>query len=67
MENFKTVQGHVHRDGFDLGYRIEGAGTPLLVIGSRRFYPRVFSAGLRRCGGTCRSTCLFSTACGRSV
>ncbi|MBY6138959.1 alpha/beta hydrolase [Leisingera daeponensis] len=47
MENYHIVQGCIHRDGYTLGYSIEGEGEPLLIIGSHVFYPRTFSAGLR--------------------
>ena len=48
MEKSQPVQGYLCRDGFTLGYQIEGEGDPLLVIGSHVFYPRVFSKDLRR-------------------
>lgn len=48
MENQKPQRGLIHRDGYDLGYTIEGRGDPLLVIGSHVFYPRTFSQNLRR-------------------
>ncbi|WP_165228686.1 alpha/beta fold hydrolase [Aquisphaera insulae] len=35
-------------EGFRLGYRIEGEGPNALVVGSAVYYPRVFSAGLRK-------------------
>lgn len=47
MENYDSVKGRIHRDGYTLGYSIEGEGEPLLIIGSHVFYPRTFSAGLR--------------------
>ena len=47
MDNFDSAHGRIHRDGYALGYTIEGEGEPLLVIGSHLFYPRTFSAGLR--------------------
>lgn len=34
--------GICHSDGFDLAYRIEGEGAPILVIGSAVYYPRLF-------------------------
>lgn len=34
--------GICHSDGFDLSYRIEGEGAPILVIGSAVYYPRLF-------------------------
>lgn len=40
--------GTVVRDGFELGYRIEGGGPNALVIGSSVYYPRVLSLNLRR-------------------
>jgi proline iminopeptidase len=36
------------RDGIAFRYVREGRGRPLVVIGSSRFYPRAFSADLRR-------------------
>jgi proline iminopeptidase len=33
---------------YELGYSVEGEGTPALVIGSAVYYPRVFSQELRR-------------------
>lgn len=33
---------------FDLGYRVEGQGRNVLVVGSSIYYPRTFSAELRR-------------------
>ena len=39
--------GSVSVDGATLGYRIEGHGEPVLVIGSAVFYPRLFSPQLR--------------------
>lgn len=47
MENYDSVHGRIYRDGYTLGYSIEGEGEPLLIIGSHVFYPRTFSAGLR--------------------
>lgn len=35
--------GTVSVAGCDLSYRVEGAGMPLLVVGSSTFYPRTFS------------------------
>jgi proline iminopeptidase len=32
---------------FDLRYRVEGSGTPTIVIGSSVYYPRIFSENLR--------------------
>jgi proline iminopeptidase len=39
--------GTLHRDGFELGYRVEGRGPNALVIGSSIYYPRAFSRNLR--------------------
>ena len=41
-------RGTVRSGGFELGYSVEGEGRPALVIGSSVYYPRTFSAGLRR-------------------
>ncbi len=41
------MSGTIDRDGFELGYRIEGNGPNALVIGSSVYYPRVFSRNLR--------------------
>jgi proline iminopeptidase len=43
-----AADGIIPVDGFRLRYRIEGTGTPTLVIGSAVYYPRVFSRNLRR-------------------
>ncbi|MEK8126985.1 alpha/beta hydrolase [Paenibacillus filicis] len=43
----KTHQGTIHIDGFELGYRIEGEGLPVLIVGSSVYYPRLFSKALR--------------------
>ncbi|AUZ37237.1 MULTISPECIES: alpha/beta fold hydrolase [Bacillus] len=40
--------GICHSDGFDLSYRIEGEGAPILVIGSVVYYPRLFSSDLKQ-------------------
>ncbi|MCH9627118.1 MAG: hypothetical protein S4CHLAM2_07520 [Chlamydiales bacterium] len=40
--------GHVNAQGFDLRYQIEGCGPNTLVIGSSVYYPRLFSAHLRK-------------------
>ncbi|WP_242092608.1 alpha/beta fold hydrolase [Aestuariivivens sediminicola] len=40
--------GTIELDGSRLTYRIEGHGTPCLVIGSSVYYPRTFSDNLRR-------------------
>lgn len=42
-----VARGAIRSGNFDLGYVVEGAGTPTLVIGSSVYYPRVFSARLR--------------------
>jgi len=41
------LAGSLDRDGFDLGYRVEGSGSNALVIGSSTYYPKIFSRGLR--------------------
>ncbi|WP_300297466.1 alpha/beta hydrolase [Ferrovibrio sp.] len=41
-------QGVIACDGFNLQYRIEGEGRPVLVVGSALYYPRCFSGNLRR-------------------
>lgn len=40
--------GICHSDGFDLAYRIEGEGAPILVIGSAVYYPRLFSPDIKQ-------------------
>lgn len=40
--------GICHSDGFDLSYRIEGEGAPILVIGSAVYYPRLFSSDIKQ-------------------
>ncbi|WP_139492161.1 alpha/beta fold hydrolase [Brevibacillus dissolubilis] len=40
--------GIIDIDGFSLAYRIEGEGTPVLVVGSEVYYPRLFSQELRK-------------------
>lgn len=40
--------GSLRAGPFDLGYRIEGSGPPLLVVGSAVYYPRTFSDRLRQ-------------------
>ncbi|MBP1870437.1 proline iminopeptidase [Ensifer adhaerens] len=40
--------GRLRAGPFELGYRIEGDGTPLLIVGSTVYYPRTFSQHLRR-------------------
>ena len=42
------ARGTVRSGSFDLGYCVEGEGKPALVIGSSIYYPRIFSANLRR-------------------
>ncbi len=42
-----SESGIIDAGGFKLRYRIEGAGVPAIVIGSARYYPRVFSQHLR--------------------
>lgn len=39
-------QGKIVIDGFELLYRMEGKGTPVLVVGSAVYYPRLFSPAL---------------------
>lgn len=41
-------RGTIRAGSFELGYAIEGAGRPALVIGSAVYYPRTFSDRLRR-------------------
>jgi proline iminopeptidase len=48
MTTHPTERGTVRSGAFDLGYSVEGSGRPALVIGSSVYYPRVFSADLRR-------------------
>ena len=38
--------GHLLTNQFKLNYRIFGEGTPILVIGSSKYYPRLFSKRL---------------------
>ncbi len=47
-DGYISESGHLRSGPFDLGYRIEGSGSPVLVIGSARYYPRTFSQSLRR-------------------
>lgn len=42
-----AASGVVDRDGFKLEWVREGSGIPMLVLGSRRFYPRYFPQSLR--------------------
>lgn len=39
--------GSLRAGPFELGYRIEGDGAPLLIVGSAVYYPRTFSRHLR--------------------
>ncbi len=41
-------KGIIHSDDFELRYSIEGKGPVVLVVGSAVYYPRTFSASLRR-------------------
>jgi proline iminopeptidase len=43
-----VTKGTLYVDDFAIGYRIEGEGTPVVVIGSETFYPRLFSDEIRR-------------------
>jgi proline iminopeptidase len=40
--------GTINISGFKLNYLIEGKGIPVLVIGSSVYYPRVFSAEIKK-------------------
>ncbi|MFN3431895.1 MAG: alpha/beta fold hydrolase [Candidatus Sericytochromatia bacterium] len=40
--------GTLAADPFELAYTVEGQGRPVFVIGSAVYYPRTFSAALRR-------------------
>lgn len=44
----KTQFGIITRNGFNLQYIVEGEGEPVLVIGSRLFYQRLFSPALKQ-------------------
>ena len=44
----KSDTGTIAAGKFQLRYRIEGTGTPAIVIGSAVYYPRVFSQNLRK-------------------
>ncbi len=46
--SYNELSGSIHRGGFNLDYRIEGAGRDVLVIGDTIYYPRTFSSGLRQ-------------------
>jgi proline iminopeptidase len=39
--------GTIEAGQFNLAYRVEGTGTPAIVIGSSLYYPRAFSQNLR--------------------
>jgi len=43
-----TARGTIRSGAFELSYSVEGDGPPAIVIGSAVYYPRVFSAALRR-------------------
>ena len=47
-ESEKSNQGTINREGFLLGYRIEGEGTPAIIVGSVNQYPQLFSQQLRK-------------------
>jgi proline iminopeptidase len=47
-ENEQARTGSIEAGRFHLRYRIEGTGTPAIVIGSSIYYPRVFSENLRK-------------------
>lgn len=40
--------GIIEVDGFELAYSIEGKGTPVLVVGSKVYYPQLFSKQIRK-------------------
>lgn len=42
------THGSLAAGPFELAYTVEGEGRPVFVIGSAVYYPRTFSAGLRR-------------------
>lgn len=44
----KNEIGSIQREGFELGYVIEGHGLPAIVIGSALYYPKSFSQNLRK-------------------
>jgi hypothetical protein len=48
LDRAPSAEGTVPAGPFRLRYRIEGEGRPAIVVGSSVYYPRVFSAGLRR-------------------
>jgi proline iminopeptidase len=41
-------QGVISIDGFELAYQIEGEGVPVLVVGSKIYYPRLFSKKIKQ-------------------
>ena len=43
----EVVTGTIEVGQFSLNYRVEGTGTPAIVIGSSVYYPRMFSEDLR--------------------
>jgi proline iminopeptidase len=43
----KTTNGSIERSGFKFHYSIEGSGQPVLIIGSRLYYQRLFAPALR--------------------
>jgi proline iminopeptidase len=45
-QDAESSSGTVEVEGARLGYRIDGAGQPCLVVGSSIYYPRVFSQAL---------------------
>lgn len=47
MNRSDVRSGTVRGNGYDLRYRMEGSGRPILVIGSALFYSRTFSRRLR--------------------
>lgn len=44
----RAERGTIRSGNYELGYSLEGQGTPLLVIGSWLYYTRTFSEALRR-------------------
>lgn len=44
----KTEKGSIKVGKFDIGYCIEGTGTPAIVVGGAIYYPRTFSQNLRK-------------------
>ncbi|MEI2297636.1 alpha/beta fold hydrolase [Ensifer sp. MJa1] len=46
-DGFSSEIGSLRAGPFDLGYRIEGNGMPVLIVGSAIYYPRTFSRALR--------------------